>query len=97
MFPITAGLKCLHVIGELETHDPLCRDLCIKSGRVIVSVDYRLAPENPFPCAPNDCFAALKWVVDNTESLNGIKNEIVVAGDSSGGQPGSGHGDTGER
>ena len=53
------------VIGDLETHDPLCRDLCIKSGRVIVSVDYRLAPENPFPCAPNDCFAALKWVVDN--------------------------------
>ena len=73
------------VIGDIQSHDPLCRELCVKSRRVVVSVDYRLAPEFPFPAAPMDCFAALQWVAEHADELQGNKLEIVVAGDSAGG------------
>ncbi len=73
------------VIGDLDSHDPLCRDLCVKADRIIVSIEYRLAPENPFPCAPNDCIAALEWVTTHIENLKGNRDAIFVAGDSAGG------------
>lgn len=73
------------VIGDLDTHDPMCRDLCARSGCVVVSVDYRLAPEHPFPAAPEDCFSALQWVAGHMAELHAQAGNIVVMGDSAGG------------
>ena len=73
------------VIGSLESHDRLCRRLA-NIGRIcVVSVDYRLAPENKFPAAPDDCLAATRWAVDNAGALNGDTSRVIVAGDSAGG------------
>lgn len=72
------------VIGDLDTHDNICRDLCRGSRAVVVAVDYRLAPEHPFPAGLDDAIAATRWVVANARELGG--NGIVgVAGDSAGG------------
>jgi len=73
------------MLGSIDSQDPICRDLCVKSNRVVVSVDYRLAPEHPFPTAPNDCMTALEWVIQNIDNLNGDIDQIYVAGDSAGG------------
>lgn len=73
------------MVGSLEVYDSICHRLCERSGVVIVSVDYRLAPENKFPAAHNDALAALKWIHDNASSI-GIDNaRIAVGGDSGGG------------
>jgi cation diffusion facilitator CzcD-associated flavoprotein CzcO/acetyl esterase/lipase len=73
------------VIGSHTSDDPLCRELCVKSDVVIVSVNYRHAPEHRFPAAADDAYAALQWVADNAASLGGDSSRIAVAGWSAGG------------
>ena len=73
------------VLGDLETADAGCRLLAEKTGRVVVSVDYRLAPEFRFPVPLEDSYAALSWANDHSAELNAIGDDIVVGGDSAGG------------
>ena len=73
------------VIGDLETVDPSCRMIANKTGRVVVSVDYRLAPEYKYPIPLEDSYHALQWVSENASLLNGHASNIVVGGDSAGG------------
>ncbi|MEV9641421.1 alpha/beta hydrolase [Mammaliicoccus sciuri] len=73
------------VIGDLETSDAGCRLLAEQTGRVVVSVDYRLAPEYRFPVPVEDSYAALCWANDHASELNAIADDIVVSGDSAGG------------
>ncbi len=73
------------VIGDLDTHDALCRTLANESGCKVVAVDYRLAPEHHCPAAVDDCYAAVEWVEKNGASLGIDVNGIGVAGDSAGG------------
>lgn len=72
-------------IGSLEGHDPVARQLCARSGALVVSIDYRLAPEHRFPAAVEDAFAAMAWVADNVERLDGDPSRLAVVGDSAGG------------
>ena len=72
------------VLGSHDSDDPLCRDLCVRSNTIIVSVDYRHAPEAPFPAAPNDAFAAVQWIAAHTQELGGTPGQLAVAGWSAG-------------
>jgi cation diffusion facilitator CzcD-associated flavoprotein CzcO/acetyl esterase/lipase len=72
------------VLGDTHSDDPLCRDLCDRSGAVIVSVNYRHAPEDRFPAAADDAFAAVTWIADNALALGGIPGQLAVAGWSAG-------------
>jgi len=72
------------VIGDLDTHDQTCRRLARDCEAVVVSVDYRLAPEHPFPAAVEDCVAAARWAADHLDELGG-NGVLGVAGDSAGG------------
>jgi acetyl esterase len=73
------------VVGDLDTHDNACRFLARTSGARVVAVDYRLAPESPFPAALDDAVAAFRAVVEQAQELGGHPARVGVAGDSAGG------------
>ena len=73
------------VIGDIETHHRLCTQIAAELELPVVSVDYRLAPENPFPAAPDDCEAATRWVADSPSELNLQVSGLIPMGDSAGG------------
>ena len=73
-----------HMIGSLNSHDLVARNLCADTGYLVVSVDYRMGPEHKFPAAPEDCYAATKWVAENTRQLGVDPTRIALAGDSAG-------------
>lgn len=73
------------VLYGLDSHDNVCRRLCKMNDCIVVSVDYRLAPEHTFPAAHEDAFQAIQWVIKNISSVSGNPNDLVVAGDSAGG------------
>ena len=73
------------VIGGLDSHDSVCRSLANRMGHAVLSVDYRLAPENPFPAAVEDAMCSLRWAYENAGELGINPDRIAVGGDSAGG------------
>jgi len=73
------------VIGSVATHDPTCRQIANAAGALVVSVDYRLAPEHKFPAAADDAYRATEWVFCHAESLGGDPRRVALGGDSAGG------------
>src|SRR4051794_27428227 len=73
------------VIGDIETHDNQARAVCRGADAVVVSIDYRLAPEAPWPAAIHDTYDAVRWAADNVDQLGGDAARLAVAGDSAGG------------
>ncbi len=72
-------------VCDLDTHDGLCRRLCAEATAAILSIDYRLAPEHPFPAAFDDCYDATVWALSNAEALSVEAERFVLCGDSAGG------------
>jgi len=75
-----------YTIGDLDTHDPVCRQLCVESESTVISIDYRLAPEHPFPAGIDDCWAVLQAIAaDRASHGTSANDKIVIGGDSAGG------------
>ena len=72
------------VVGDLDTHDSTCRSLAVDSGHAVLSVDYRLAPEHPFPAAVDDAFAATSWAHANAAAFGCDPERLAIGGDSAG-------------
>ena len=87
--PDGVGLLYIHgggfMVGGIMACDHICRDLADKAGAVVVSVDYRLAPEDPYPAGLDDCAEALDWLLANAGELGIDPTRVVVGGDSAGG------------
>jgi acetyl esterase len=88
----TAVMPCLvyfhgggWTIGDLDTHDTLCRELANRAGIAVVAVDYRMGPEHRFPAAVEDCIAATRWVAAEASALRIDPGRLAVGGDSAGG------------
>lgn len=73
------------VLGNLDSHSHICRELVVRSGAMVVSVDYRLAPEHPFPAAVDDAYAAVCWIAAHAAEFGGDGSRLAVGGDSAGG------------
>jgi len=73
-----------YALGDLDGYDNVCRQLCHDTGAIVASAAYRLAPEHPFPAAPEDAWAALQWVAEHARHLGGDAARLAVAGDSAG-------------
>jgi len=73
------------VLGDLDSHDAICRRLSGGAGITVIAVDYRLAPEAPYPAPLQDCYVATRWVAHNAEQLDIDPQRIAVGGDSAGG------------
>ncbi|MBC8073343.1 MAG: alpha/beta hydrolase [Deltaproteobacteria bacterium] len=74
------------VIGDLDTHDVVCRRLAATTAAIVVAIDYRLAPEHAFSAATDDCIAGYRWVLAHAPELCGDATRVAVAGDSQGGK-----------
>ena len=73
------------VIGDLDSEDTTARGMCIRANAIVISVDYRLAPETSFPGAAEDCYSATKWAVDNADALGVDGSRVATSGTSAGG------------
>jgi acetyl esterase len=73
------------VLMSIELVDDICREICVKSESVVMSVDYLLAPEHPYPEGPDSCIRATQWMIRNAGKYNGIGGKMAVGGDSAGG------------
>ncbi len=84
-----AGMLWIHgggyILGDLTADDYTMRSMCVNTGCVMVSTNYRLAPENPFPAPVEDCYASLKWMVINADQLGIDKTRVAIGGGSAGG------------
>lgn len=72
-------------LGNLDSHDELCRRLSVATGAKVLAVDYRLAPEHPYPAPLQDCLAAIRWIADHADALGVDAGRLAVGGDSAGG------------
>jgi acetyl esterase len=73
------------LMGDIRTHDAYCRTLARRSGAMVVSVDYRLAPEHKYPAAAEDAYTATRWVTEHADTIGADPERIAVMGDSAGG------------
>ena len=74
-----------YTIGSLDSHDSVCRSLCVEADCLVISVDYRLAPEHKYPAAIEDAWAATRWLASHAAELGADPSRLAVAGDSAGG------------